>query len=552
MADQPLRSVRIFSLCAALCGSAAFAGAATPLPVYTGLSGYSRKITTNSPDAQRYFDQGLAFTFGFDHERAIESFQEAAKLDPQCAMAWWGIANACGPNINAPAVDKKHATLAFNALAKALAASASGTPAEQALIHAQAQRFAVKFSTNRSSLDEAYVAAMRAAWHAHPEDADTGVLFAEALMDLRPWEQWKISGEPQPGTEEALVALKVALSASSDHPLGLHLTIHAIEASPHPELAVPASDRLRQQRTLIGHMEHMPSHIDVLVGRWAEAVESNQRAVQSDNRYRQQVGEPSGDLVGYMAHNSHMLAYAAMMTGQSAVALGAIREMIAGFPAKPPAELAGSIDGFSAMIYEVQLRFGHWEEMLAAPMPAEKATFSRAMFHAVRGIAHAALGHTAEARVEQVAFVAARKHVRSSAGLSLNRQVDILLVAEAMLDGELLFREGKSDQGLARLREAVKHEDALHYDEPPGWILPVRHALGAALLQVGRLQEAEQVYRADLKKRPRNGWSLFGLARSLKLQGKTDEAAAMEKDFQQVWAKADLELKSSCLCQPGA
>ena len=552
MADQPLRLARIIFLCAALCGSAAFAGAATPLPVFTGLSGYSRHITTNSHDAQRYFDQGLAFTFGFDHERAIESFQEAARLDPQCAMAWWGIANACGPNINAPTVDKKHATLALSALAKAQAAAASGTPAEKALISAQAKRFGARFSTNRRALDEAYVAAMREAWHAHPEDADTGVLFAEALMDLRPWEQWKSDGTPQSGTEEAIAALKVALSVSPDHPFGLHLTIHAIEASPHPELAVPASDRLRQQRTLIGHLEHMPSHIDVLVGRWAEAVESNQRAVQSDNRYRQQVGEPSGDMLGYMAHNSHMLAYAAMMTGQSAVALGAIREMIAGFPAKPPAEFAGSVDGFSAMIYEVQLRFGHWEEILAAPVPAEKATFSRAMFHAARGIAHAALGHTAEARAEQVAFGMARTHVRSGAGLSLNRQVDILQVAEAMLDGELLFREGQSDRGLAQLREAVRREDALRYDEPPGWIVPVRHALGAALLQIGRWQEAEQVYRDDLKKRPRNGWALFGLSRSLKLQGKTDEAAATEKDFQQVWAKADLELKSSCLCQPGA
>lgn len=550
MRDYPGRFLRQLILCAALLGGATLAGA-TPLPVLTGLSSYTRKVTTNSEAAQRYYDQGVAFTHGFDHERAIESFQEAVKLDPHCAMAWWGIANACGPNINAPGVDEAHFALAHDAIAKAQAAAGAGTPAEQALIAAQAKRYGAKFSSDRKSLDETYAAAMREAWHAHPEDADIGVLFAESLLDLRPWDQWKADGSPQPGTEEAMAALKVALSASPDHPLGLHLTIHTIEASPHPELAVPASDRLRQQRTLIGHVEHMPSHIDVLVGRWAEAVESNERAVLSDRRYRQQLGLPLGGLIAYMAHNSHMLAYAAMMTGESAVALGAIRDMIAGFPANPPAEAAGMFEGFSAMQYEVMLRFGKWEEILALPAPAERAAFGRSLFHAARGIAHAALGHTVEARTEQQAFVAARKKVSAKANLSINRQVDILQVADAMLDGELLFREGQSDRGLARLREAVMREDALHYDEPPGWIVPVRHALGAALLQVGRVQEAEQVYRDDLKKRPGNGWSLFGLARSLRLQGKTAEAAAAEKEFRAAWSRADIELKSSCLCQPG-
>ena len=551
MRDYPHRFVRQLILCAALPVVATLAVAA-PLPVLTGLSSYTRKVTTSSAAAQRYFDQGVAFTHGFDHERAIESFQEAVKLDPQCAMAWWGIANACGPNINAPEVDEAHFALARNAIVKAQAAAGTGTAAEQALITAQAKRYGAKYTADRKSLDEAYAAAMREAWHAHPEDADLGVLFAESLLDLRPWDQWKADGSPQPGTEEALAALKVALSASPDHPLGLHLTIHTIEAGPQPELAVPASDRLRQQRTLIGHIEHMPSHIDVLVGRWAEAVESNQRAVFSDGRYRQQLGLPPGGLIAYMAHNSHMLAYAAMMTGESAVALRAIREMIAGFPAQPPVEIAGMVEGFSAMQYEVMLRFGRWEEILALPAPAENAAFGRSLFHAARGIAHAALGHTVEARAEQKAFAAVRKNVPAKANLSINRQVDILQVADAMLDGELLFREGKSDQGLARLREAVKQEDALHYDEPPGWIVPVRHALGAALLQVGRLQDAERVYREDLQKRPRNGWSLFGLARSLKLQGKSAEAAATEREFRAVWSRADIELKSSCLCQPGA
>ena len=536
----------------ALLSSPALRAATARLPLFDGLSNYTRTVTTSSPTAQRYFDQGLAFTYGFDKERAIQSFQEAMKLDPQCAMAWWGIANACGPNINAPEVDAEHNTLALAALAKAQAAAARGTPAEQALIRAQVLRFSVATKAARHALDKAYAAAMREAWHAHPEDADMGVLFAESLLDLRPWDQWQPDGQPQPGTDEALAALKVALTVSPDHPFGLHLMIHAFEASPHPENAVPAADRLRAQRSLIGHMEHMPSHIDVRVGRWAEAVESNERAIQSDLRYRREIGEPDFGLVGYMAHNRHMQAYAALMTGQRTIALGTIKAMVAELPAKVPAEAFGMIDGFSAMPYEAMLRFGQWDEILAVPVPAEKFVFSRAMLFAARGIAQAALGHLAEARKEQHAFLAARARVRSDAGFSTNTMGGILAVAEAMLDGELLFREGKSDAGLARLRAAVKAEDALHYDEPPGWIVPVRHALGAALLQVGRVQEAEAVYRDDLKKLPGNGWSLFGLARSLRLQGRATEAAVVESEFRKVWVKADLELKSSCLCQPGA
>lgn len=551
MSDQPLRFCGRLAAAVFFFGTALFVNAASPLPLFDDLSSYSRPVTTSSPVVQRYFDQGLAFTFGFDHERAIESFQEAARLDPQCAMAWWGIANACGPNINGPTVDAAHDALAREAITRAQAAMASGTPTEQALIRAQAKRFGASFSAERRALDEAYAAAMREAWHAHPDDADIAVLFAESLLDLRPWDQWQPDGRPQPGTEEALAALKVGLSLRPDHPLGLHLTIHAYEASPHPEDALPAANRLRGQRSMIGHLEHMASHIDVRVGNWAEAVESNERAIQSDLRYRRVVGAPTGVMPVYMAHNRHMQAYAAVMTGQRDLALRTIRAMVAEISAELPPEFFGYVDGFSAMPYEVMVRFGQWDEILALPVPGEKYVFSRAVLFAARGIAQAALGRPAEARKEQTAFIAARALVPADSPFSTNTMGNILAVAEAMLDGEVLFREGQSDAGLAQLREAVRREDALHYDEPPPWIIPVRHALGAALLQVGRVPEAEQVYRDDLKKLPRNGWALFGLARSLQLQDKSAEAAVVEKDFAREWAKADVELKSSCLCQPG-
>lgn len=523
---------------------------AASTPLYSGLSGYTRQVTTVSPEAQRYFDQGLAFTYGFDHERAILSFQEAVRLDPQCAMAWWGIANACGPNINLPAVDPAHAALAWNALTRAQAGAAHGTPVEQALIHAQAQRFTEKYDSARRTLDEAYAAAMRTVWHAHPDDADVGVLFAEAMLDLRPWDQWQADGAAQPGTEEVLAALKTVIILNPNHPMGLHLVIHANEASATPEVARPAADRLRTQRSLIGHMEHMASHIDVRLGQWFEAVESNERAIQSDLRYRKIVGEPQGILFSYMAHNRHMQAYAALMTGQSALALRTIRAMVAELPGAVPPEIFGFIDGFTAMPYEVLIRYGRWEAILAEPFPGEKYLFSRALLRAARGIALAALNQPAAAHTEQTAFQEARKKVSSEAGFGTNLMGDLLGVAEHMLAGEILLREGSRDAGLAELREAVKREDALHYDEPPGWIIPVRHSLGASLMSVGRYAEAEEVYRADLKKLPANGWSLFGLAESLAQQGRKAEAEIVRAQFQRSWARADTIITSSCFCFP--
>ena len=550
-----MKKLRLLALCFGLALNlarpAALLAAEAKPSLHSGLSAYTRKVTTVSPEAQRYFDQGLAFTYGFDHEMAIKSFQEAAHLDPQCAMAWWGIANACGPNINLPMVDPDHAALAWDAITKARAAAEQGTPAEQALIQAQAQRYVEKYNADRKALDEAYAAAMRKVWHTHPDDADTGALFAEAMMDLRPWDQWQADGKPQTGTDEVLAALKTVMALNPDHPMGLHLVIHANEASATPEVALPAANRLRTQRSLIGHMEHMPSHIDVRVGNWLEAVESNERAIQSDLRYRQTVGEPQGILFGYMAHNRHMQAYAAMMTGQSAVAFRTIRTMVTELPPTVPDEIFGFIDGFTAMPYEVLIRYGRWDEILAEPTPAEKYVFSRALLLAARGIALAAKGQPAAARAEQAAFLLAKGKIPAEAAFGTNHMPDLLAVAEHMLAGEILYREEKIDAGLAELREAVRCEDALHYDEPPGWIIPVRHSLGASLMQAGRYAEAEQVYRADLKKLPANGWSLFGLAESLEVQGKKTEAGTVRAEFKKTWAYADTVIKSSCFCQPG-
>jgi tetratricopeptide (TPR) repeat protein len=526
--------------------------AAPKVPLFSGIGPHARAVTTSSADAQRYFNQGLAFLYAFNHDEAIRSFQAATELDPACAMAWWGIATAAGPHINFPLVPEPRAKLAWDALQHAQRHAAAGTPVEQALIAAAAKRYAAPPVADRAPLDLAYADAMREVWRKFPSDTDVGALFAEAMMDLRPWDLWtQDTREAQPGTAEVVATLERVLELDRNHPLALHLYIHAVEASKHPGKARDVSDRLRDLMPGVGHMVHMPSHIDVLLGRWHDAVKANDKAIAADLAYRAQGGVPKGFIWLYNAHNRHMLAFAAMMTGQRDLALQHINAMVAEWPADFIADYGPVVDFFYAAPVEVMVRFGLWDEILARPLPPENLPISRALAYAARGIAQAAKGDTAAARAEQKLFLAARAKVAEDAAFGNNVGRNVLAVAEPMLDGEILFREGRTDAGLQRLRDAVAAEAKLRYDEPPDWIIPVRHALGASLLQVGRVQEAEQVYRDDLARWPGNGWSLFGLSRALKLQHREAEAAEVEQQFRQVWAKADLELKSSCLCQPG-
>jgi len=393
---------------------------------------------------------------------------------------------------------------------------------------------------------------MRTVWKAHSDDVDVGALLAEALMDLRPWDQWTHEGQPQPGTDEILSTLDEVLKLDLNHPFANHLYIHALEASPHPERALAAADRLRDLQPGLAHNVHMPSHIDVRIGHWYEAITANLKAVEADRRYRTVFGEPKGLIVLYAAHNQHMLAYAAMMTGQRDLAVEHIRAMVKGMPEAVVKEYATLAEAFAAVPYEVLVRFGRWDEILAEPDHPEFMVFTRAFRHAARGIAYAAKNDVKSARTEQVAYLETSKLVPAEENLWGNNPCQALLaIATPMLEGEILVREGNLDQGLAELRTAVNAEDALHYDEPPGWLLPVRHSLGANLMQAGRFAEAEQVYRDDLARLPENGWSLFGLARSLELQHKSDEAAPVEARFQKLWSKADVQITSSCLCQPG-
>jgi tetratricopeptide (TPR) repeat protein len=522
-------------------------------PFFDGLGSYTRTITTKSPEAQRYFDQGLAFLQGFNHGEAIRSFQAAANLDPGCAMAHWGIALACGPHINFPVVPPPAAELAWKELNLAQQHADSASAVERELIEALSQRYANPQPEDRSGLDRDYADAMRKVWQAHPEDPDVGAFFAEAMMDLRPWDQWTREGQPEPGTEEILAALETVLMLNPDHPLANHLYVHAIEASPHPERADAAADRLRILQPGLAHMVHMPSHIDIRCGRWQQAVEVNQKAVEADHRYREIVGRPKGLIIAYVAHNDEMLAYAAMMTGQRDLAIKHIRAMVAGMPQDFLQEYATLMEGYVAMPLEVLVRFGLWDDILAEPENyADYMPFTRAFHHAARAIAYSAKGDVANARKEQAIYLERAKLVPKDELLGTNNADAVLAIVTPMVQGEILIRDGKPEEGFTDLRAAVEKEDALKYDEPPVWMIPVRHSLGANLMQAGHWAEAEQVYREDLSRLPRNGWSLYGLAESLRLQKKNQaEATATEADFQKIWANADLQITSSCLCQPG-
>jgi len=521
-------------------------------PLYEGLGSYSRKITTDSPEAQRYFDQGLAFVHGFNHNAAIRAFQQAAELDPQCAMAHWGIALASGPHINFAVVPPRAAELAWKEIRLAKENEQNASPVERALIDALSKRCANPQPEDRSPLDRAYADAMREVWKKFPNDPDAAVLFAEAMMNLRPWDQWTPEGQPNPGTDEILATLDAVLKVNPKHPFANHLYIHAVEASPHPERADAAAERLRDLQPGVAHNAHMPSHIDIRTGRWHKAVETNLKAVAADQRYRKIFGAAKGFLNVYVAHNRHMLAYAAMMTGQRDLAMKHIRAMVAELPQEFLKEDAMTAEGFVAMLLEVMVRFGLWDEILAEPDKyPQYMPFTRAFHHAARATAYAAKGDAANARKAQSIFLERAKLVPKESSLGNNSCQSILAVATRMVEGEILVGENKVDDGIAELRAAIGLEDALKYDEPPGWLIPVRHSLGAVLMKQQRFAEAEQVYRDDLARLPSNGWSLLGLAESLRAQKKNEEEAAKTKaKFEKVWAKADLKINSSCLCQP--
>ncbi len=518
--------------------------------IFRGMGTHHRSITTSSDRAQQFFDQGLIWAYAFNHDEAIRSFTECTKIDPNCSMCWWGVALCNGPHINNPVMPPERSKAAWDAAQRAMALKNLATPVERALIDAVAKRYADPAPEDRKSLDEAYAAAMREVWKAYPNDADVGTLFAEAMMDLRPWDLWKKGGSPQDGTDEIITALDRVRTLNPDHPGALHLYIHTVEASPAPERGITAADRLRNLVPASGHLLHMPSHIDVLTGQWAKASDQNERAISADRAYRKLA--PRQDFYRvYMAHNHHMLMFAAMMEGRCDVSIRAARDMIDSIPDDYLRTQTALVDPIMGSVLGAQMRFGRWDDILKAPKPQSFLPITTAMWRFARGVAYAAKGQIADAEHEQTAFRAAAAAVPEGAMMSINPAKNVLDVAEHMLAGEIALRRGSIDDAVDQLNKAIKLESNLIYMEPPEWIQPVRHTLGAILVDARRFDEAEKVYRADLNKWPENGWSLFGLEKCLRAKGASNEADEVAGRFKKVWSRADTTIETSCLCVKG-
>ncbi|HEX9704153.1 MAG TPA: hypothetical protein VGA20_02765 [Gemmatimonadales bacterium] len=530
---------------ALLLAAASLTGAARDsVPLYDNLGRHHVAISTRVPLAQQYFDQGMRLVYGFNHAEAIRAFTEAARLDSTCAMCYWGVAYAYGPHVNA-GMDSVAGVAAYAAWRQALARLRFASTREQAFIGALARRYAPLPRTERAALDTAYARAMGDVVRRYPNDLDAATLYAEALMDLSPWNYWdQKSGAPREGTTEILAQLERVVATNADHPGACHYYIHAVEAVT-PEKAVPCAERLAALMPGVGHMVHMPGHIYIRVGRYADAIDANIHAVHADEVYIE--GQKPQGLypLGYYPHNYHFLAFAATMAGKGAQAIEAARKTAATTPVDV-ARAVPPLEPYVVYPFLTLTTFGRWDEVLALPVPPAELPYSKGLASYARGVAFAATGRWAEAAAARDtlrAIADATSPQYAVAGWTTPRVV--LEIAAHALAGEIAARRGEFERAIADFKVAAELEDALQYIEPPDWYYPIRHSLGAVLLKATRAAEAEAVYREDLKRFPENGWSLFGLAQALRAQGKDVEAAEVDARFERAWTQADVTLTAS-------
>jgi tetratricopeptide (TPR) repeat protein len=504
--------------------SAAAAGEVTPL--FGNLGSHHKQITTSSELAQRYFDEGLILTYGFNHAEAIRSFRDAISLDPACAMCYWGIALALGPNINAP-MDAAAIPDALAALEKATELSPAVSPAEQAFIKALAVRYSDAPDADRVELDMAYANAMRELAARYPDDLDAVTLFAESVMDLSPWQYWTPDGQATKYTPEIVAALESVLARNANHPGANHYYIHAVEASRSPERALPSAQRLETLVPGAGHLTHMPSHVYWRVGQYRDAGRVNEQAIVVDEATLRRgisgadQGSHSFYALAYYPHNVHFLFAASHMQGRGELALTSARKLVAVIPDQAYREVP-ALEDFRPMPLFAMVRFGRWSEILAEPRPADDLQYTTGIWHWARGLAYLRQGDivASEREYEQVAAISKTDAMRELSLASFPKAATLLEIATHVLGGELASAGGRADEAMARFQTAVALQDELAYIEPPAWFYPVRHNLGAALLAAGRAGEAEAVYQEDLRQYPNNGWSLLGLSKSLEAQGK--------------------------------
>lgn len=516
-------------------------------PLFDNLGTLNFPITTNSELAQKYFNQGVILAYGFNHEEAFRSFEEVARLDPNSAMAYWGMAYVLGPNINLP-MDAGVVHTAYEAVQKAITLLDDESEREKDYMMAMSKRYTVEPVEDRTPLDSAYSEAMRELVNNYPDDLDAATMYAESIMDLHPWDYWLTNGAPQPWTPELLAVLESVIERNSDHHGANHLYIHAIEASNNPQLGLESADKLKFLAPGAGHLVHMPSHIYIRTGNYHEGSLANIRAVKSDEEYITQCNQQGFYPLSYYPHNYHFLWATATLEGDSKTAIDAALKT----SQQPPDSLMDvcgyqTLQHFAAIPLYAYVTFGKWNEILDYAQPQDQRPYMQAVWHYARAMSFIGLDNLEKAEEEIIVLedLTDSKEIEELSIWGINSADMLIKIAYEVAKGELEAKKKNYDTAIAHLHKAVELEDQLRYDEPPTWFYPCRQNLGAVLIEAGRYEEAEQVYLQNLSEIPDNGWGLFGLKQALFKQGKTEEAAEVVKRFKEAWMYSDIELNSS-------
>jgi tetratricopeptide (TPR) repeat protein len=501
----------------------------------TGFGDWHHPVSTENAQAQAFFDQGLRLIYAFNHDEAARSFQRATELDPKLAMAFWGIAEAVGPNYNDPASEDRYLQ-AHQAIEKAASLADDASESDRAYIAALSTRFPADPKSDLRLAAEGYRDAMRQVMLQFPDDLDAATLFAEAGMNLHPWGLWHMDGSAEEGTEEIVATLESVMRRDPNHMGAVHYYIHAVEASNSPQRALAGANRLAQLAPAAGHIVHMPAHIYIRTGDYEEAVKTNQKAAAADQAYLAASGEQGIYPMMYYSHNLHFIAMAAAMNGNYQESKRGAQKLAANVG--PHVKEMPALEGFMTVPLAVEVRFHKWNEILKTPQPDAAMHTSTVFWHFARGLALASAGRLQEAEAEHAVVAEAEEKTPPDLAFQMpinNKTKDILKIAENVLSAKISLARNDVDAAVTQLREAVSVQDTLKYDEPEDWFYPVRESLGAALLKAGDHAGAEQVFRADLERHPRNPRSLFGLEQALKEQGKTYDAGFVHKQFEASW-----------------
>jgi len=510
--------------------------AVTGTTIDPGLGTLHHAVSTRSEQAQRFFDQGLTLNYALNHEAAVQSYRRALELDPELAMAYWGIAHAMGPDINQP-MTSEHLAVANEAIAKAVALASHASKREREYIEALRKRYSMNEPADRSTLDAAYKDAMAALSTHAPDDVDAAVLYAESLMILRPWKWWRADGAAEEGTLEAVGALQRALQLQPNHIGANHYYVHAVEMSPHPEAGLVSAHRLETLAPSAGHLVHMPAHIYMRTGEYLDAARVNESAASADEHVHA-MGPKSEYLPYYHGHNLHFLAVSYSYAGAGDKAMAAAIKLVDTVQGDV-ASLPEIVDYYCSNQFQVGVLFDRWVEVLRLPELPAAMPLSRAFYHFARSLAFAGTGQPVQAQAERASFVAAAAAMGPQVSYGYNPAADVMAVALHYLDGRIAMMVGDFKTAAANFRQAANAEEKLAYDEPPDWYLASNWMLGKALLKLGDAAGAETAFRSDLKHNIGHGRSLAGLAAALRKQGKTAEADATQKRFEYAWRGAD-------------